>query len=266
MNSQRIINTAAIALLITGLSGPLNAAVSITDIDDPNNDSTPTGGGSYEIYGMDVTWDSSDNITVDVHTNFAGVAGSDSAVAGNWYIRYGDLLIGTNPNFDGYGNDMGTTWDYAFMLDTDDIGGYDRRSPNADNPQDGYLVEFSTAGDGKNKASDWHSSGAGKPNEIVTSSYDAAINPIKGTGSWSVADGDPGVVSFSFDIGALNLQDPAQLAFRWAMTCANDIVSGVAYAPGDSNGVPEPTVLALMLAGLAGVGFTKKRRKHQLAA
>ena len=70
-----------------------------------------------------------------------------------------------------------------------------------------------------------------------------------------------GKVSFSFDVSGTALATANQIAFRWAMTCANDIIEGVAsFAPqgGGSTPVPEPETIVLMLLAMAGFTYRRK--------
>jgi hypothetical protein len=140
----------------------------------------------------------------------------------------------------------GSGWDYAFHIHSksQNVGG------------DGWLIDTASS-DGFLTVKDYHpNSTASRQNTVVA--VDHASNQLTASnkGSWSVG---AGVVSFAFNVSSLNLADPAQLAFRWAMTCANDIISGVAYGPGSNNQVPEPAILVLFLSGLVGFGVMRKR-------
>ncbi|MCP4275439.1 MAG: PEP-CTERM sorting domain-containing protein, partial [Gammaproteobacteria bacterium] len=132
----------------------------------------------------------------------------------------------------------------------------------------GYLVNYSSPRDMEY----YHDEFTGdRKDEIVavgTSWWQRRNAP---EGSWSVGNG---VISFAFNVASLNLSDSAQLAFRWSQTCANDIAMGVGKQPGGytppppppGNTIPEPAVLGLMLAGFAGLGFTRRRPKECLVA
>jgi hypothetical protein len=100
--------------------------------------------------------------------------------------------------------------------------------------------------------------------ELVTNNYTGQTN-LDSNAKWHVNTVND-YISFSFNIGGLGLTDPSQLAFRWAMTCANDVISGVAYAPGNNGQVPEPAAITLLLSGLFGLGFIRRRRCNQLKA
>lgn len=69
-----------------------------------------------------------------------------------------------------------------------------------------------------------------------------------------------GKVSFTFDVTGTALATANQIAFRWAMTCANDIIEGVASfaPPKDTIAVPEPQTFVLMLLAMLGLIYRKK--------
>jgi hypothetical protein len=73
---------------------------------------------------------------------------------------------------------------------------------------------------------------------------------------------DYGKVSFSFDVSGTALATANQIAFRWAMTCANDIIEGFAtfnsQAPRPDVSVPEPSTMVLMLLAMAGLIYRRK--------
>ena len=71
------------------------------------------------------------------------------------------------------------------------------------------------------------------------------------------------MISFSFNVNGIDaFQNASQLAFSWAMSCANDVVDGVVSVNRPTS-VPEPATVLLMLAAF---GFMAKSRKTNTAA
>ncbi|MCP4275687.1 MAG: hypothetical protein GY779_04970, partial [Gammaproteobacteria bacterium] len=207
MNKNDVLRMLALAatLILFGMSAPVWAATQTTTTYDHDAPGEPWGGDFYDVSKMVVSWDTNDNVQVNVYTNFAGHAGGVSWKGGS--INYGDLLIGTG----------GSGWDYAFNLDN--------RTNN--NGGTGYLVNYSSPRDMEY----YHDEFTGdRKDEIVAVRGPNRRNPAIATGNWSVVEDN--MISFAFNVASLNLSDSAQLAFRWAQTCANDIAMGVGKQPG----------------------------------
>ena len=82
----------------------------------------------------------------------------------------------------------------------------------------------------------------------------------KGSGTWN-SDVDNDILTMTFDISNVpSLMNATQLALRWQMTCANDIIEVVTnFATSPPAPVPEPTTLLLM--SIAGFGLFASRQK-----
>ena len=220
-----------------------------TTIEDSNDDAA--GGWKYEIDKMDVQWANDGLVTVDIYTNFVDYNNQYGTGYGNGKIVLGDLLIGT------YG--ANSAYNYAFVLS------------NADRQEDKYyekkhwdntgtLTEISSTITSK----EYHNNSSS-----VQQGQVIAGNQV-GQGyqsAWSVDRQNTGpnrnnydLISFSFNVNGIDaFQNASQLAFSWAMSCANDVVDGVVNVD-RSTSIPEPATLLLMLLALA---FMVNTRRHQ---
>ena len=220
-----------------------------TTIDDANGDAV--GGWKYEIDKMDVQWASNGLITVDVYTNFVDYNNEYSTGRGNGKIVLGDLLIGTDGT--------NSPFDYAFVLsDADRERTQYYSQDHWDNT--GNLTEIGSTVTAK----EFHNNSNRVQNGQVV-----AGNTI-GAGqqsTWSVDRQNTGpnrdnydLISFSFNVNGIDaFQNASQLAFSWAMSCANDMVHGVVNVNRPTS-VPEPTTLLLLgfgMIGFAGIGRKK---------
>lgn len=261
-----------IALTSTLASASVFASdlVPTTTINDASNDAA--GGWVYEIDRMDITWSSSELITVDIFTNFVdynnevgtGYRWENGHKISNGNIVLGDLLIST----DGTSN-----YDYAFVLSDADR---DRQKYWEQNHWDntGTLNEISSVVTSK----EYHHNSS----HVQTGDVMAGTKVDSGVSSnWTVDRQNTGAqhnnfdkISFSFNVGNIQaFQDASQVAFSWAMSCANDVVNGVVDVTrsGKPNGgggtsVPEPTTLVLMLMGFAFVANSRKKKAKTFTA
>ncbi|MBK8536406.1 MAG: PEP-CTERM sorting domain-containing protein [Candidatus Competibacteraceae bacterium] len=85
------------------------------------------------------------------------------------------------------------------------------------------------------------------------------VAEIDKNATWSIVPDKS--ITFTFDDqGKLG----NNVALSWAMTCANDIIQGTVYLGppllGNPPSVPEPSTILLAGVGLAGLGFTRRRR------
>ena len=223
-----------------------------TTINDANDDAI--GGWKYEIDKMDVQWANDGLITVDIYTNFVDYNNEYGTGRGNGNIVLGDLLIGT----DG----AKSPFNYAFILsDADRQRQKYWEKSHWDNT--GTLTEIGST----LTAKEFHNN-----SNKVQDGQVVAGNTV-GTGqqsSWSVDRQNTGrdrnnydLISFSFNVNGIDaFQNASQLAFSWAMSCANDVVDGVVSVNRPTS-VPEPATVLLMLAAF---GFMAKSRKTNTAA
>jgi hypothetical protein len=237
----------------------------------------------YDIDKMIVDRDVSGGVTtlsVDIFTSFYN--NNYQYSGGNSRIRLGDLFMSADDNLNGtdvspwdpsgtgkFGTDRftdtasasntGTNWNYAY-----DLSGQ-RKNVYSEYGQ--LKTDF-----GSNQvisSTDWHGSSA-RTNQAVMlddgndtkvgdqSRWDLYHNVV----SYTKNGINYGKLSLSFDVTGTDLATANQIAFRWAMTCANDIIEGLAdFSPNTPPGgvtVPEPNTIILMLLAMAGLIYRKK--------
>lgn len=228
-----------------------------TTIDDANGDAA--GGWIYEIDKMDVQWANDGLITVDIYTNFVDYNNEKGTGYGNGKIVLGDLLIGT----DG----ANSPFDYAFVLsDADRQRQKYYEKDHWDNT--GTLTEISSTVTSK----EYHNNSSRVQNGEVMA------GDTVGSGrqsAWSVDRQNAGdnhdnfdIISFSFNVNGIDaFQNASQLAFSWAMSCANDVVDGVVSVNRpDSNKIPEPATFVLMFIALGLMAKSRKNKTDKFSA
>jgi hypothetical protein len=212
------------------------------------------GDTRFNIEGMEASL-SGGQLTVIIHTNFAGHAGIFPGLTRNGGgIGYGDLLIsnGWTPNGSSpYASDNaanGNHWAYAFSLDDplNNTGGngtvYALGAGNVGNHNPGVLLSDHFM----------NCSGCTYRNGQAVAVNESLATKTNAGGSWTVGNG---FLSFSFDTTGLDL-DPDSLAFHWTMYCGNDVIEGLAPVT-----VPEPAPAGIFLLGIGLIGLGVMRRR-----
>jgi hypothetical protein len=238
------------------------------------------GGSGYDVNWMQVERTLAGVLTVKVNSNFISNTSSG--------YRLGDLFIMDEANYTeaaactgaGMSGKVGcnessnsnvtspvvqTTneWEYAF-----DLGG-GRDTNGLNKTGSGDLRDISGSGNVNysDDVIDTSKTGGHRGWQIIMVENDPnAVEPTGGlSNSWETTTNN-NLLTMTFDISNTSLMDAAQLALRWQMTCANDIIEVVTNfttsgggGGGGSTSVPEPSTFLLML--LAGFGLISYRQK-----
>ncbi len=270
MNKKNVIAHAA-GVLAAGVltfgtwDGAFAASVNITDNywggeavspSGPAPAADVIGGVRYGVSGLVATRDpGSDDLTVIVSTDYADSIGATGT-------RVGSLFIGNPENLSL--SDTATGADTA----TDTF--------TANPERFSYVFDYDIAnadvrlGNG-GAATLWKLNETGsdvvlsngttfRKNQAVDHTSTTATGV---TGTWNVTAG-----TFTFvikDLFALNGINSTALTLAWTMSCANDVILGVAQLPRqgvDQNPIdtPIPAAAVLLLSGLAGLGAFGRRR------
>lgn len=242
----------------------------------PNNSSA-----HYDTNWMTVDKSAQGILTVQIDSNFIGY---DSV------FKLGDLFLMDGNNYQTADTCAGRTgragfrgcnedsydketnmWEYAFDLGLN-LDSYSTKNSESNyNNMSGTLRKINTS------ANDVSAVGGKYHDDVYTSSQLKTEN--SGVRGWQIVDvkgsaKDVGVfgnndswstdvkkqlLTMTFDISGTALMNTNQIALRWAMSCANDIIEVVANVKsGKSNPVPEPSTIVLML--LAGFGLFTARK------
>ncbi|GAA5136755.1 PEP-CTERM sorting domain-containing protein [Thalassotalea piscium] len=235
-------------------------------------------GYSGDVYGQDKYYDidkmvvsrTGSILSVNIFTAFYNDINTNG-------VKLGDLFMattndGSNPwnpttgqphggdlfSKDYHNSNTGTNWNYAYDLGGDRYKSYGQgRLKSGFDNNDVYTAnQLLGSGVRTNQAVMLHD----KSNQTTHSQSNWNV----GGYSYTKNNIYYGNVSFSFDVAGTALETANQIAFRWAMTCANDIIEGlVSVTPPGGGGdnstvVPEPQTIMIMLLGLAGIAYRRK--------
>lgn len=222
----------------------------------------------FQINYIDASFDKNTNIlSVSIDTTFGGKGDNglfssytNTGLAGSRGIGYGDLFlsnawmpyngIGGAPYAqDDYSN--GTIWSYGFSLDdrwgSEDVSRvgtlYSLKSNN--NGIDTYLSD-----DFLSSSTFTYRNGQ----EVAVNTDTGNVTAIN-NGKWITSAGK---INFEIDLTGTSLLNSSEIAFHWGMTCGNDVIEGRL----NTQKVPEPTALGLILLGLSGI-WISRRKKHR---
>lgn len=195
----------------------------------------------FDILAMTVS-QSGGNLEVSILTRFV----QEPMVTD---VQYGDLMISTigwNPSgaapyaTDNAGN-SGTTWNYVVQTSTGNVYQNATLEKSDTAPNDGLFrhdqyVRYASGG-----------TLVGNAVPTITALFDLP-NTVDGSPD---APGTQLTYNLPLALLGISAANPAEVALRWTMTCANDII--------EASTVPEPTSLALLLGGMGGLRLMRRR-------
>lgn len=215
------------------------------------------GGVRYGVSGL-VATRVGDSLEVVISTDYANSIGAGGTHIGSLFIGDGDNL---SPGALLAGADTVTD---TFTADTDRFSYvFDFDIPNAEVRLGGSGTATLSALNGTGSDVELSTGTTYRKNQAVDRIGDARA---LGIGSWKVTNG---AVSFTVD-DFFNLDgiNRTALTLAWTMSCANDIILGVASlgrrGPGEGTPpvaeTPIPAGAVLLLSGLAGLGAFGRRK------
>ena len=230
------------------------------------------GGSNYDIEWMTVDKSDSGLLTVNIKSAFISHNTSSYYNLGDLFLMDADNYTQADACSDGsgrvgcnesshqatyYTKKSTNEWEYAF-----DLGG-NRGSNRVE--QSGNLRDIANTGNTAYSSDiiETGKNGGHRGWQVIMSENDP--NAVGDGGHWTT-NTSTDILTMIFDISTTPLMQASQIALRWQMTCANDIIEVVTNfkgsKPGDSASVPEPGTFMLML--LAGLGFFASRQKKAM--
>jgi hypothetical protein len=214
------------------------------------------GGDFYNVDSMTAIRENN-NLMVTINTNYVDHIGDRGTFLGSLFIGSGPInyAVGSSPNGGAPRYDVDT-----YLGDTGRFG---------------YVFDFDDANrsitGGSGTGSLYKISGSSQV-LLSTVRLDQAVDQVGGTdtgvnGSWKIGAG-----TLSFNIADFFKSNTglnsSSLILAWTMSCANDVIigSGIDLSkPGQGNDVPLPAGAWLLMSGVAGMGYMKRRAKKNAA-
>jgi len=300
--------TTAAALLVLGAANPANAYTLDDTYSGGNNyygssnlDVIQGGTNAFEIYGVDASRNNSNQLVIQIYTNFAGAPASvtDGTTAGSLFLtsiaNWKPDTSQPNDSTDTFTHNNGTVWSYAATS----TGLYAIGAVGSANNylSTGVAASYNTA-NGKITMSNVGGDPVSYPNpgapgfyfrqgQAVTytpnnpgatvttvndplngvtagsTSVTTTVTPATYAGNYVPNEGDTGIITYTITDNGL-FGDGFALAF--AITCANDVIAGdVIIPPSNIARTPLPATALLMGSVLGAGGFVGRWRRRKQA-
>jgi len=244
MKQLKWITSLAFALsVMTANAGDIDSAVIIDNyIGKGHHDDVKGRDSIYDTQKMVVSRTGT-QMTVDIYTNYTG------SNIGHNGTMLGDLFMSTNvlPNAAPWKPDSSqdtfasTNWNYAYKVYNSDRKKQSGRGYLANNFNNGLVSTTSNS----------HRKGQ------VYALDPSNINRLTNNTNWTT---DANKISFSFNVAGTALESANQIAFRWAMSCANDIIEGFVSVTDPNTGtIPEPETVLLFSLALGALAYRRKQ-------
>jgi hypothetical protein len=216
----------------------------------PITNSEIIGGSRYSVTGLTAER-VGNNLNVSISTNYADNIGAGGTRIGSLFIGNPDSLnlAGDEPfKTDTFVADPGR---FSYVFD------YDIANADVKLGGSGGATLYSLDGTGADVEKSFGTTF--RKGQAIDRTGGGLTNVI---GEWRVT---AGTVTFEikdfFALNGLPAIYNTSLTLAWTMSCANDVILGVAEIPKNSIATPLPAGAMLLLSGLAGLGVLGRRKR-----